>query len=69
MTPVRRGACCTCGKVELEAMGVPITSVVCYCDDCQAGAQQIETLPNAGVCASPTVESAISCTGRIVFGS
>jgi hypothetical protein len=26
---------------------VPITSVVCCCDDCQAGAQQIEALPNA----------------------
>jgi hypothetical protein len=39
---------CTCGKVELEAAGAPIISVVCYCDDCQAGAQQIEALPNAG---------------------
>jgi hypothetical protein len=39
---------CTCGRVELEAAGVPITSLVCYCDDCQAGAQQIEALPNAG---------------------
>jgi hypothetical protein len=38
---------CTCGSVELEATGTPITSVVCYCDDCQAGAQQIEALPNA----------------------
>jgi hypothetical protein len=38
---------CTCGKVELQAAGTPITSVVCYCDDCQAGAQQIEALPNA----------------------
>ena len=26
---------------------MPIASVVCYCDDCQAGAQQIEALPNA----------------------
>jgi hypothetical protein len=39
---------CRCGNVELEATGVPITSVVCYCDDCQAGAQQIEALPDAG---------------------
>ena len=39
---------CTCGRVELEATGAPIASVVCYCDDCQAGAQQIEALPNAG---------------------
>jgi hypothetical protein len=39
---------CTCGKVELEATGAPITSVECYCDDCQAAAGQIEALPNAG---------------------
>ncbi|HEY4338858.1 MAG TPA: DUF6151 family protein [Steroidobacteraceae bacterium] len=39
---------CTCGKVELEATGTPMTSVVCHCDDCQAGAQQIEALPHAG---------------------
>src|SRR5258708_20008383 len=40
-------ASCACGSVELEAIGVPITSVVCYCDDCQEGARQIEALPNA----------------------
>ncbi|WP_246731443.1 hypothetical protein [Methylocapsa sp. S129] len=28
-------------------MGAPIVSVVCYCDDCQEGARQIEALPNA----------------------
>lgn len=39
---------CACGKVELEAAGAPITSTVCYCHDCQAGARQIEALPNAG---------------------
>jgi hypothetical protein len=38
---------CTCGRVELEATGGPLTSVICHCDDCQAGAQQIEALPNA----------------------
>src|SRR5580658_6797837 len=38
---------CRCGGVELEATGAPITSVVCYCNDCQQGAQQIEALPNA----------------------
>ena len=27
---------------------MPITSVMCHCDDCRAGAQQIEALPNAG---------------------
>ena len=38
---------CSCGGVELEAIGTPITSVVCYCDDCQEGSFQIESLPNA----------------------
>lgn len=40
-------ASCSCGSVELEASGAPISSVVCYCDDCQAGSRQIEALPNA----------------------
>jgi hypothetical protein len=35
-------ASCSCGSVELEAIGAPITSVVCYCDDCQEGSRQIE---------------------------
>ena len=38
---------CTCGSVEFQATGIPITSVTCYCDDCQEGARQIEALPNA----------------------
>lgn len=40
-------AVCACGKVEIEAIGTPITSCVCYCDDCQEGARQIEALPGA----------------------
>jgi hypothetical protein len=40
-------ATCACGSVELEASGIPITSVVCYCDDCQKGSRHIESLPNA----------------------
>lgn len=40
-------AACACGSVELEASGAPITSVVCYCDDCQKGSRHIESLPNA----------------------
>src|SRR6266849_3096152 len=40
-------ASCSCGSVELEAIGAPIARVVCYCDDCQQGARQIEALPNA----------------------
>lgn len=44
---------CTCGQVELEAIGVPITCIVCYCDDCQAGARQIEALSNAAAVGEP----------------
>ena len=46
-------ATCSCGRVELKAVGRPITSAVCYCDDCQTGARQIEALPNAGAVADP----------------
>lgn len=38
---------CSCGGVRCEARGTPIVAVVCYCDDCQKGARQIEALPNA----------------------
>ena len=38
---------CSCGNVEIETFGTPITSAVCYCDSCQEGSRQIEALPNA----------------------
>jgi hypothetical protein len=38
---------CVCGQVSMEAIGTPIVSVICYCDDCQEAARQIESLPNA----------------------
>jgi hypothetical protein len=38
---------CACGQVTVEAIGTPITSVICYCNDCQEGARQIQSLPNA----------------------
>ena len=44
---------CSCGNVELEAIGAPITSVVCYCNDCQEGSRQIEALPNARLVRDP----------------
>ena len=44
---------CSCGSVELEAIGSPISSVACYCDDCQEGSGQIEALPNAGPVRDP----------------
>lgn len=46
-------ATCQCGGVELKAVGKPIVCSVCYCDDCQKGAEQIETLPNAGAVRDP----------------
>jgi hypothetical protein len=42
-----RMSSCACGRVRRQAAGEPILSVVCYCDDCQAGGRQIERLPNA----------------------
>ena len=39
-------AVCSCGKVELEATGEPIMSVVCYCGSCQEGSRQMEALPD-----------------------
>lgn len=43
----RRAGRCRCGSVEIEAIGAPIVSSVCYCDDCQSGARLIQQLPNA----------------------
>src|ERR1700757_577 len=47
MTMGNRTARCSCGGVEIEAFGTPITSAVCYCDSCQEGSRQIEALTNA----------------------
>jgi len=46
-------ATCSCGGVELKAFGRPIVSSVCYCGDCQKGADQIEALPHAGAVRDP----------------
>ncbi len=52
-TKPRTTARCWCGSVELEAIGDPITSPVCYCESCQEGSRQIEALPNGrSVCDS-----------------
>lgn len=48
-----RAVRCTCGNVEFNAIGDPIVSVVCYCDDCQAGGHTIEALPNAQAVVDP----------------
>jgi len=38
---------CQCGQVRCQAVGGPILSGVCYCDDCQAGAKMLEALDGA----------------------
>ena len=40
-------AACICGGVEIEVVGTPITSVVCYCDDCQAGSERLAATANS----------------------
>jgi hypothetical protein len=47
MADEMRTARCSCGSVDIEAFGAPITSAVCYCDTCQLGSRQVEELPNA----------------------
>ncbi|RVU45778.1 hypothetical protein EA187_08420 [Lujinxingia sediminis] len=39
---------CRCGKVQLGLSGKAIACLSCYCDDCQAGARELEALPGAG---------------------
>jgi hypothetical protein len=38
---------CRCGAVEIGAWGKPIVVTACYCDDCQAAAQQIAASANS----------------------
>jgi hypothetical protein len=44
---------CSCGRVEIEVFGAPITSVVCYCDSCQEGSRQIDALANGAPILGP----------------
>lgn len=48
-----RIACCACGRVRCEAVGEPIVSAVCYCDDCQAGGRLIQALEGAPAVLDP----------------
>jgi hypothetical protein len=59
---VMRLARCRCGCVELEAMGTPIASIVCYCDDCQEGSRRLEALPGA-----QPIRDAAGGTGYVLF--
>jgi hypothetical protein len=38
---------CSYGSVEYKAIGEPIQTAACHCDDCQRGSRDIESLPNA----------------------
>ncbi len=42
-----RMARCACGGVGFEAIGTPITSVICYCASCQEAGRGFERLPAA----------------------
>ena len=44
---------CACGNVEVDAVGAPIISVACYCDDCQEGSRQVEALQGAPAVLDP----------------
>jgi hypothetical protein len=55
-------ASCACGSVEVKSVGDPIVSAVCYCDDCQEGARQIEALPGA-----PAIADADGGTACMLF--
>jgi len=39
-----RTSTCACGKVRIRVQGTPIVCSICYCDDCQTGARQLEAL-------------------------
>ena len=53
---------CTCGRVELEAIGAPILSAACHCDDCQNGARLLAALPGA-----PPVMDVYSGTQYVLY--
>lgn len=40
-------ATCACGRTELHAQGVPMFTIACYCDDCQAAGKQIDAMAHA----------------------
>jgi hypothetical protein len=59
---ITRTASCQCGQVELTTTGEPIVTNMCYCDDCQAGACQIEARSN-----SPPIRNSDGGTSYIVY--
>ena len=51
---------CACGTVECVGRSEPIGTAVCYCDDCQQAALQIEALPGAPPVADPDGGTALT---------
>ncbi len=51
---------CKCGAVECVGQGAPILTVVCYCDDCQAAARELEALPGAPTMLDPDGGTALT---------
>ncbi len=58
-------ASCKCGKVKFEAIGSPIVSVICYCDDCQEASRQMGSFQTVPACKNPTGEPRTCYTQRI----
>lgn len=44
---------CDCGAVECAGRGAPFLAAVCYCDDCQEAARQIEAAGDGPPVAAP----------------
>jgi hypothetical protein len=40
-------ATCQCGKVKVEAIGLPILTAACYCTSCQDAGHRLERLASA----------------------
>lgn len=51
---------CACGGVECIGNGKPIGTAVCYCDDCQTAALEIEALPAAPAVTDPDGGTALT---------
>lgn len=58
---------CACGRTAYEGRGLPIATVACYCNDCQAAGLAIDALPNGrgGVAADGGMVSSIFRKDRV----
>ena len=58
---------CRCGAVECTGHGMPIGTAVCYCDDCQAAACELEALPDAPLLMDPDGGTALTLFRKTRF--